>query len=370
MVVDAVADLGFNAWLLREFGRTGDPLLYQRGLGVRLAMAGAAAVAWALASAGGLAAGIVPAYVPLLSVWIFFDLVWATLTTPLRARQEMRAVALAAAVERATLLAFVFLGRDHFGGDIGLVAGLAAGAVLSAALVALRLPDELRRFSRPAVCDVCGALRESVGFTVSSLALQAQKFDVALVSLVAGSSAAGIYAAPARLANALVILPTAFAAAVFPRAVNSAGRQLRRELTIGLTCLLGLMIVIEAPIIWFARPLATLFLGSSYRESGAVLQLILVGTLLATVNQPVAVALQARGMEWIVARAVGIGSVVGLGFVVAGAAAFGATGAGTGFIALQIAIIVGIAVMTRQHRHGSGQPSANTYRRPAPACDG
>jgi O-antigen/teichoic acid export membrane protein len=251
----------------------------------------------------------------------------------------MHHVAAVTATERLVLVAVVGVGVVIGDPAGALVIGLATGAVLATVLAATLIEAQMRRVNRPTIRQIASALRASFGFAMSSLALQAQRLDVAIVGLAAGSFNAGIYAAPARLTNALGILPTAFATSLFPNAAKRRGPLWTRDFVGSLAGLLLVMTVLLTPIFVFAPTLAATLLGHEYESSGDVLRVILVGMLFASVNQPIAIAYQARGFEHFVAKTVALGSVVGLTGIAIGARADGATGAAFGFVALQVLVL-------------------------------
>jgi O-antigen/teichoic acid export membrane protein len=100
------------------------------------------------------------------------------------------------------------------------------------------------------------------------------------------------------------------------------------------------MLVVVVPLFLFAEPLVVAVLGEPYRESGAVLRIVLLAMLLATLNQPIAVADTARGRERFVAAVVLVGSLAGLAGVAVGAAATGAEGAAWGLVLLQALVLL------------------------------
>ena len=344
MLIVAAGDFGFTAWVVRELARSDSRELFATSLGVRAIVAGGMGAIWTAGTAIVWMAGLGPWYGPILGVWVAASLLWATLLAPLQASERMHEVAAVTAVERVVLLGLVAIGTLTTTPGAFLVAGLAAGGIVSSAVALCLVDPSMRRVRRPKVREIVSALRSSFGFALSSLALQAQRLDVAIVGLTAGSFSAGIYAAPARLTNALGILPTAFSSSLFPRAAKQKGVIWTRELFRSLALLLLVMITITVPLFIFAHTLAAAVLGHQYRSSGNVLRVILVGMLVASINQPIALTYQARGLENFVAKAIAAGSALGLATIAVGARLDGAGGAAFGFIAYQIAVLAVLVV--------------------------
>jgi len=344
MLLVAAGDFGFNAWVIRELAQSGSGQTFATSLGVRSAVATSVGGAWIVVTAAMALGGFTPSYVPALGVWIAFALLWNTLLAPFQAGERMHQVAAVTATERLVLVAVVGIGVIIGDPAGALVIGLAMGAVLATVLAVTLIEAQMRRVNRPTIRQIGSALRASFGFAMSSLALQAQRLDVAIVGLTAGSFNAGIYAAPARLTNALGILPTAFATSLFPNAAKRRGPLWTRDFVGSLAGLLLVMTVLLTPLFVFAPTLAATLLGHEYESSGDVLRVILVGMLFATLNHPIAIAYQARGLEHFVAKTIAIGSAFGLGAIALGAATVGATGAAVGFVVLQ-AVSLGVLLV-------------------------
>jgi O-antigen/teichoic acid export membrane protein len=346
MLVAAAADLGFGSWVVRQLVRTESADLFATSLGVRLVVALMVAGVWLAATLALWLLGLSPGYAVLFAVWIGLTLLWSTILAPLQAAQRMGEVAIATVVERLVLvlavLAAVALGQDAASLAIGLALGSATAMVVALALV----DRGMRRITLPSVREIGSFLKASSGFTASSIALQVQRLDVAVVGAVAGAYTAGIYAAPSRLTNALGILPTAFSAALFPQAAREKGSVWNKNFIRSLAVLSVIILLIFTPIFVFSNQLVALFLGDEYAGSAAVLRVILVGMFFATINQPIAVTYQARGREHSVAVTFVVGVAIGLSATCIGAAAAGAVGAAMGFVALQLTILSGLAVLT------------------------
>jgi O-antigen/teichoic acid export membrane protein len=341
VLVSTAADFGLTAWMVRETARTGSPEVFRTGLGARLGIAATIATVWEILCGAGAAAGLVPWFSLLLGVWVAIALTTSMLQAPLRAAQELRIVALATILDRSVMVISAGVGVAAGAAVVGLVIGMCAGSAAAGIVTWVALDREFRTVTWPRLRDMVTALYTSRNFAYGSLFMQLQRLDVALVQIVAGPTAAGVYAAPARLTNALGVIPTAFSSALFPRMSTRTARATQsHELRTSLTVLFIVMVIVTAPVFIFADSLTAFFLGSAYQGSGEVLRIILISMLVATLNQPLSVYRQARGHERAVARVLMIASVAGLAAVGLGAALRGAPGAAWGLVVLQALILI------------------------------
>jgi O-antigen/teichoic acid export membrane protein len=347
MLVVSIGDFGFTAWVVRELARAESDEVFASSIDVRSSVAASAGGAWIVVTAVlALIAGA-PSYVVVFGLWIAFALMSSTLLAPLQAVERMRQVAAVAVLERLVLVAVVVVGVAADQAAASMAIGLALGSLAGAATAATLVRAPIRSIRFPGVSNVYRALRASAGFALSALALQAQRVDAALVSFVASPYDAGIYAAPARVTGVLAILPISFTTALFPMAAKESGPIWTPRLR---KLLLGMLVsstVVVIPLFAFADVLADRVLGPDYRESGDVLRVILIGVIIGSVNYPIATVYQARGLEYFVAKAVGVGTAFGLTVIVLGAAVAGAEGAALGFVAHQVAVMAVLLVRPR-----------------------
>ena len=360
MLLWSAADLGFNSWLIREMARGTSADTFGVGLGARLALAVLAASLWLACSVPLWLLGDASRYVPLLALWVLFSLIWSTLAVPLRAAERMGRVAAISVVERVVLCGVVAVSVAFGDPALGLVVGLVLGAAIAMLVAWSSVGVRVAELRVPTLQAISSFVRASLGFAASSLAVQLQRLDVPLVSLAAGPSAAGIYAAPARVTNVLGILPTSFSSALFPRVSRAKGGAARGELRFGTLGVALTMAVLIAPLFWFAPSVAGSVLGVAYRSSGAVLRPVLVAALISSVNQPISVAFQARGRERSIGGVFGVGVAIGLTAIALGGVLWGALGAACGLVAMEFAIFCGLALVAT--RSNDGQTKASRLR--------
>lgn len=109
-------------------------------------------------------------------------------------------------------------------------------------------------------------------------------FDRFLIGAVVSVAAVGIYTPPFMVASRLGVLPASLSTALFPAASTSAGRGDSEWVRDAMVRSLKYMLLLVGPaallLIFFARPLLTLWVGAAFaREGTLVLQILAVGVL-------------------------------------------------------------------------------------------
>lgn len=156
---------------------------------------------------------------------------------------------------------------------------------------------------RDSVAERMNPWQGSSRFGLFGIAVTLQGLDVAIISGIAGSAAAGELAAVSKWEQPIALMAGAYSAHAFPTLSSalshrSAIRSLRpfsALLALGTTLVLGAILI--AP--W----LVSAFLGGRYAGSVSLLRFSLLGSLLVLVAQPFAALLQARDQEHDVAIA-------------------------------------------------------------------
>lgn len=114
-----------------------------------------------------------------------------------------------------------------------------------------------------------------------------------------GPDAVALYAAPFRILNALLLVPTAWGVVALPRYVRQRDR-LRRDLRIGLLGGLAL----SAGCSMLAEPLTRLALGPTYEATAPILVVLAWMALPVCLSAPLVALLMARGQVWRIASCV------------------------------------------------------------------
>jgi O-antigen/teichoic acid export membrane protein len=183
----------------------------------------------------------------------------------------------------------------------------------------------------------------SLDFLASGLGAQLQNLDVALVGWLAGSRAAGLLAAPSRLATPLGLLASSSASVLLVQArhLRTASDRASPKRVTGAVFVLTVLGV--SPLLIVPDATARLLFGAEYDDAASVFRLVAVGVCIASVNQPLAATLQARYRHRIVGASVMTGGIIDLAIVAATAHSWGAVSGGIGIVASQVTILALLA---------------------------
>jgi O-antigen/teichoic acid export membrane protein len=267
----------------------------------------------------------------------------------LRAQERFSRAATGQLVGRATGLVvvsgLVFLGAPIIALPMGILVSFAAEALLDR--IYLGPPGARARPQRDAV----RLYREGIGYGLAALAASAQQIDTPLVTLGAGASSAGIYAAAGRLlgplgflASALGFVGAPWLARAKPEPVQLLKAEDRVLRVAGALCLAPLIAAAVGPF------LIPVLLGGEYKDSGVVFFILALGSVLSTANQPLAIIVQNRGRQQVVALAIAVGLGIGLAATCFLAIVGGATLAAGGFVLSQIYIFGHLGLSVRRLR--------------------
>jgi O-antigen/teichoic acid export membrane protein len=277
--------------------------------------------------------------VPILfAVSMLATVVYSSITGALRGLGVYRAEALNETLSRGFVLAAGTLWLSAGGGLTAAVAVYAIADVVSlVTLVALtrrRVVDgedgiDLDEFS----------FRRTAHLTTGRvLATIYYRADSWLMALMRGSAAAGLYAAPYRLLDGLLLLPRAVGAVVVSRGSRDRG-SVSTPRFVGTTVLAASIVAL--PIIVFATPIVTFLFGNRYASAGPVL------AVLAASSVPGAVAMAALplvgirfGRHLAHMMAIALAANIGLNLVVI--PRFGPIGAASTTLACQLVLVVAL----------------------------
>ena len=342
-------DFGINSLTVRQLARQpGDLRVFTSTLSSKILMSVIVGTLWIV---GVLALGTLsPGWRDFwwLGPYIAFSDVASALTVLPKSREEMSRVAIVQMVQKVVCLlvalAFIPLGHAYE----ALLVGLPAGALISIVVCTRFVEAPYRQLSWPGLASIKDLWVASAGFGIAGFAAQLQRADVAIVGAAAGPAAAGLYAAPSRITNMVAVLPTALSVAILPRVARPGDAKAARRdsvLAVAVVVLLsGIGLLVVAVL---AEPMVKLVLGNEYMGSVPVLRVFLIGVLVMCANAPIAALLQAEGKDALVAKVLGVSSIIGLVTVWIGALMGGAVGAATGYVALQIAILAPLAYQLR-----------------------
>lgn len=267
----------------------------------------------------------------------------------LRAQEKFARAATGQLVGRAAGLLVVLVSLLLGGALLALPAGLVVSFAVEALVdrVSLGAPAAAPRRQR----DVVHVYRQGLGYGLASLAASAQQLDTPLVALGGGATSAGLYAAAGRLLGPLGFLASSLSlvgapwlarAKQDPTALRVEERRVAKVAAV--LCLAPLLAAAVGPF------LIPLLLGDAYATSGAVFVVLAIGSVFSTANQPLAMIVQNRGRQRLVAVAVGIGLGVGLAATYVLAIVGGATWAAVGFTVSQLYILAHLGLTVRRLR--------------------
>jgi O-antigen/teichoic acid export membrane protein len=172
-------------------------------------------------------------------------------------------------------------------------------------------------------------------FGMAGLANSVQALDLALLSLISGPAAAGLYGAVNRWTQPMTMLASAFSSAAAPFVAKSSNilhswLHIRRGLWIPCAA-----IALSFFVFLFAPWIVTILLGSAYADSAPILQILSVVSILSIISQPIFVSLQAIGRDKYVAVCMVITVCVQIILVAVLAPPFGVLGAAWAALSMQ-----------------------------------
>jgi O-antigen/teichoic acid export membrane protein len=340
ILVAGFGDFGINGWAIRELARSPSSIeLFKETLTAKLTLAALMAVAWVVISGATLGRSALGMPIMLLAGYLLSLVVAGTLTVPFRASENMSVVSFVGAVEKVVTLC-VWLALQSLGRyrpELILPMALVAGGGASVVCAALFIPRGLLAIATPSLRRVVELWQSSYSFGLVGVSAGILRADVAIVSAIAGPHASGIYAAPARITSFLVVIPSSFSAAVFPRIARSSadGTSRRPEVT-SAGAMLAVMVLLLGVFAVVAPVVIPVALGPAYLSSVLVFRIYLLVVLINAANQPLLALLQAEGYEHYVGRVMLASAVLGLITIAVGTYVGGAPGAAVGAVLLQL----------------------------------
>jgi len=331
-----VSDFGVNAWTVREIARSDYSMRpFEVTLLLKVVLAGAGALVWT-----ALAVALDGAWSIPIAIYMFSSIVGVVLLVPFRARSQMTLVAIVQCAGMATGLCLALgLAWSHLLSLATLGLSQAAGSFVTLVIAAAALESSsLRRGLR--FYPRSFPWRAALSFGLYGLAGQMRRFDTAIVASIAGTLAAGLYGAPARLYGLLSILPAAYSLTLFSSESSRAADSVppRSRFIVGAAVFLVTALMLLSLFVLAPRLVAWV-LGPAFGGAAVVLQLFCIAMVFATLTQPIAAYLQAHGADAYVGRMSLLNSTLGLGGIAIGAAIGGAKGAATAAVVQEVALL-------------------------------
>lgn len=264
--------------------------------------------------------------------------------TPVSASQQFGRLSLVIILDKAMALCCVLtLHRAGIRSPDALPFALAAGASVSCLLAIVSWSSSLHG-------SLGSLLRGRIRLTnpwsggihigVSSTLLALTQADVAVLNIIAGGHAAGLYSGVNRWTQPMNLVASSYAQAHYPEA-SAAGSSSTawREMARGRWLLVPLLAGVGA--IWFSAPsLVVWLLGEQYAASANVLRFLALGTVPGAVNQILYAFLNARRHERSAAQAVAVSVVLQFVALSALATYLGANGAAIAYCLVQVIMLV------------------------------
>lgn len=207
-----------------------------------------------------------------------------------------------------TLPLFVLLGlllpaneHDRY---IGMALGIVANSVVTAGVSLLAVHREyglgmqldtalFRRAARYGLSVQAGSVAQAIGY----------RFDVFLVNYFLGPAITGLYFAATNLAEAIWILPSAISAALLPRVSTRDVAAAQRVTAQTTRFVLAISVVTGLLLFVVAEPVLTLVYQPSFASATVALRILLIGTVVFSVQKVLANYLIGQGragwFQWV-----------------------------------------------------------------------
>jgi O-antigen/teichoic acid export membrane protein len=190
-----------------------------------------------------------------------------------RVSLTLRLIAAESAVEAGASITLVLLGAGVSGAAFGRAIGYGFGALY--ALVLIVRSVNRRALSLRGVPS--GRLREIAKYAGALLVIDAvfaviTQIDILLIGAVLGTTAVGVFQAPAKLITFLHYPGLALSAGVSPRLSRGGAGPNVGAFQTGIRYLMILQAVMVVPVVVWAGPIVEVVLGSGFEESADVLR--------------------------------------------------------------------------------------------------
>jgi O-antigen/teichoic acid export membrane protein len=212
-------------------------------------------------------------------------------------RLNLRLVFSESAVEAGASIALVLAGTGVVGAAFGRSIGYGFGTLLALALA--RRAIGARSISLRG--SPAGRLRQIAGYAGALLIIDAvfaamTQIDILLIGAILGTSAVGIFQAPAKLITFLHYPGLALSAGISPRlARGSRGGPNVQAFAIGIRYLIILQGMLVVPTVVWATPITDLILGDDFAESAEVMRALAPLTFLFGIAPIVSVGVNYLG---------------------------------------------------------------------------
>lgn len=224
-------------------------------------------------------------------------------------------------VRYVTLPVFVLLGlllpQTEHARYIGLALAVVANSILTAAISIVAAHREyslgmafdkalFQRAARYGLSVQAGSVAQAVGY----------RFDVFLVNYFLGPAATGLYFAATNLAESVWVLPSAISAALMPRVATRDAAAAQR-VTVQTTRLVLVLSVAAGFVVFVgAGPILSLLYRPSFTSAEPALRILLVGTVVFSVQKVLANYLIGQGkagwFQWVTLASMAVNVAINL----------------------------------------------------------
>lgn len=242
---------------------------------------------------------------------------------------------LSSLVERAfSLITFLALEALNFG---SLTLAISLGYLFGLFYMFHNNP---KNFSLVKMHDLRNIRKGQLSFGVNSLIPQIQRLDVYLLSEVSSLQVAGIFGAVSRIINPLNLFSNSFSLSIFlPSSKKEISKQELRSIRKGARIIwLGVFVALLVAI--FSSEIVQLLLGSQYRDSVIILQVMAISVIPTSFAQPLFTYIQLQGGAKSASVILLLGLVIQFFSILIFAPKYGAIAAALGFLVSQTLSLV------------------------------
>jgi O-antigen/teichoic acid export membrane protein len=278
-----------------------------------------------------------------------------------RARQQMMYEALFTFVHRLAYFLLALLALATWATANGVLAAYAASGLLAVIAVYAFVR---RRYGHPG-SQAVPLNRELLGQIAPLLVIDFWtliyfRVDTLMLQVMKGYAEVGVYGAAYRVFEALIIVPSVLAIALFPRLVKDVAVELRGK-NVGLYfssfVLLG---VVGAAVLYaLSAPILGLLYGpgGGFAASAGIFRLLLIAFVVVCVNYPLTQIAIASGRQKAYAFGVVAAGLVNIGLNLFAIPRYGAAGAAAVTIATELCLLLFLQGQLRQAWAGTRQPT-------------
>lgn len=271
-------------------------------------------------------------------------------TAPLIAQRRYASAGVVLVTEKLVALGMAVFATRMLGlGAVGLPVALGLAGVIAGALVTISHRSRAGGSRFGVTLREVGAIwGGSLHFGIAALAPSALLLDVALVSMIAGQTEAGLYAAGSRLMAPLSIAATTIVQILMPalatkRISDFVAPSRSRVVVWG-----GVTVLAAGSLMLLVPPLVILILGPEYQASSGIIRVFIGNAAVALLTRTLATVLQAWHQERVVAQLVAAQVFVALAGILVASNQYGAFSAALALLASNCLLAAALLLAVRK----------------------